>query len=76
MSLQRASFIVGALPMMQLVGQILGGYFGDVMNKRLMVVLAMMGHMVGLLMLTYAVNDLMIWAFVPLSSMPQTSSPT
>jgi len=66
MSLQRASFIVGALPMMQLVGQILGGYFGDVMNKRLMVVLAMMGHMVGLLILTYAVNDVMIWAFVPL----------
>lgn len=66
MSLQRASFIVGALPVMQLVGQILGGYFGDVMNKRLMTVAAMMGHMVGLLMLTYAVNDIMIWAFVPL----------
>jgi sugar phosphate permease len=66
MSLQRASFIVGALPMMQLVGQILGGYFGDVMNKRLMVMLAMVGHAAGLLVLTFAVNDLMIWAFVPL----------
>jgi len=66
MSLQRASFIVGALPLMQLVGQIMGGYFGDMMNKRVMVMLAMIGHAAGLLVLTFAVNHLMIWAFVPL----------
>ena len=66
MSLQKASFIVGALPMMQLLGHVLGGFYGDQMNKRAIVVVCMLGHMVGLLMLTYAVNDLMIWAFVPL----------
>lgn len=66
MTLQEASFIGGALPLMQMGGQLLGGYFGDRMNKRLLTSLAMFGHSAGLLVLTYAVNDLMIWAFVPL----------
>jgi sugar phosphate permease len=66
MSLQKASFIVGALPLMQFVGQVLGGFFGDQINKRAMIAVAMLGHAAGLLMLAYAVNDLMIWAFVPL----------
>lgn len=66
MTLQEASFIGGALPLMQMGGQLLGGYFGDRMNKRLLTSLAMFGHSAGLLVLTYAVNDLMIWLFVPL----------
>jgi len=66
MSLQKASFIVGALPMMQLAGQMLGGYYGDQVNKRAIVVVCMLGHATGLLMLTFAVNQAMIWAFVPL----------
>jgi sugar phosphate permease len=66
MTLQEASFIGGALPLMQMGGQFLGGYYGDRMNKRLLTSLAMFGHSAGLLVLTYAVNDLMIWAFVPL----------
>ncbi|MDA0350636.1 MAG: MFS transporter [Chloroflexi bacterium] len=65
MSLQRASFIVGALPVMQLVGQLAGGFYGDQLNKRAIVTLCMAGHMIGLLLLTYQVNTLMIWAFVP-----------
>jgi MFS family permease len=65
MTLQQASFVVGALPLMQLVGQLAGGFFGDMVNKRAIVTLCMVGHAVGLLLLTYHVNTLMIWAFVP-----------
>jgi len=65
MTLQQASFIVGALPIMQLVGQLAGGFFGDLVNKRAIVTLCMAGHAIGLLLLTYHVNTLMIWAFVP-----------
>jgi MFS family permease len=65
MTLQEASFIVGALPLMQLVGQLAGGFYGDTVNKRAIVTLCMAGHAIGLLLLTYEVNTLMIWAFVP-----------
>ena len=65
MSLQRASFIVGALPLMQMVGQLSGGFFGDLVNKRVIVMFCMLGHSIGLLLLTYHVNELMLWAFVP-----------
>jgi MFS family permease len=65
-SLQQASFVGGALPLMQLSGQILGGLFGDRFTKRYVVVVAMGGHMAGLLMLAFATNVLMVWAFVPL----------
>ena len=66
MTLQEASFIGGALPLMQMIGQFVGGYFGDRMNKRVLTTFAMLGHSAGLLVLTYAVNDAMIWLFVPL----------
>jgi MFS family permease len=66
MSLQKASFVVGALPLMQFAGQAFGGIYGDRINKRLIVFSALLGHATALLVLTYAVNDLMIWAFVPL----------
>ncbi len=66
MTLQEASFIGGALPLMQMIGQFAGGYFGDRMNKRVLTTIAMLGHSAGLLVLTYAVNDAMIWLFVPL----------
>ncbi|MEE8422392.1 MAG: MFS transporter, partial [Dehalococcoidia bacterium] len=64
-SLQQASFVGGALPLMQLTGQLLGGVFGDRINKRHLVVGAMGGHMVGLLLLAFATNVWMVWAFVP-----------
>ena len=66
MSLQKASFVVGALPVMVLVGNVLGGIFGDLLNKRMLVAGCLIGHAGGLLVLTYAANELMIWAFVPL----------
>jgi MFS family permease len=66
MSLQQASFVGGAMPLLQFVGQLSGGYFGDRVNKRLLASGAMLGHMAGLLLLTYATNRWMIWMFIPL----------
>lgn len=60
------SFVIGALPAMMGVGQLIGGYFGDVYDKRVIVTLAMLGHSSGLLVLAIATNALMIWAFVAL----------
>lgn len=63
--LQGASFVGGAMPLMQFVGQLGGGVLGDRMNKRILASGAMIGHMVGLLLLTYATSRWMIWLFVP-----------
>jgi len=65
-SLQKASIVGGAIPAFQVVGMFLGGQLGDRVNKRLIASIAMLGHMFGLLLLTFAVSDLMVWAFVPL----------
>lgn len=65
-TVQQASLIGGAVPFFQLVGMLLGGVLGDRMNKRLLASVAMLGHMTGLLLLTYASNLLMILAFIPL----------
>ena len=65
-TLQRASFIVAALPLVQLGGMFIGGWLGDRINKRLTACVAMVGHSVGLLLLAYANGAAMIWAFVVL----------
>jgi len=65
-SLQKASFVGGAIPLFQVFGMFVGGQLGDRVNKRLIASVAMLGHMLGLLFLTFAVSELMIWAFVPL----------
>lgn len=65
-TLQEASFVAGALPIFQLVGQLAGGYLGDKTSKRFLAAGAMIGHMVGLLLLAYATSGLMIWLFTPI----------
>jgi MFS family permease len=65
-SLQEASFVGGAIPLLQFVGQLAGGVLGDRVNKRLLASVAMLGHMTGLLLLTYATSRWMIWLFIPL----------
>ncbi|MEZ5375164.1 MAG: MFS transporter [Acidimicrobiales bacterium] len=65
-SLQRASFVAGSLPLVQIVGNLLGGVLGDRMNKRILASIAMLGHMVGLLLLAFATHRWMIWLFVPI----------
>lgn len=65
-SLQETSFVTSGLTVSQLLGMIAGGYLGDRWNKRLLASSAMVGHMVGLLILAYASSRLMVWLFVPL----------
>ncbi len=65
-TLQRASFVAGSLPLVQIVGNLLGGYLGDRMNKRILASAAMLGHMGGLLLLAFATHRWMIWLFVPM----------
>ncbi|MBM3140386.1 MAG: MFS transporter [Chloroflexi bacterium] len=65
-TVQQASFVGGALPLMQLVGHVSGGLLGDRVSKRAIIVACMIGHMLGLLLLAYAVSTWMVIAFVPL----------
>lgn len=54
------SFMTG----MQLLGLFMGGYLGDRFNKRLICVLCMIGHFIGLLAVTYATNIWWLAVFV------------
>lgn len=65
-SAQGAARTASVLPLVQLLGQFGGGFLGDRVSKQLLVVVAMVGHVAGLLLLAFAVNDWMIWSFIPL----------
>lgn len=65
-SAQHAASVAGVLPLVQLVGQVGGGVLGDRISKQLIVVVAMVGHVGGLLLLAFATTDAMVWAFIPL----------
>ncbi len=64
-SLTLAGFLGTALLMTQLVGQVAGGWLGDRYSKQRLVTLAMGGHLVGMVLFTFAAAPWMIWAFVP-----------
>ncbi|MDG2111528.1 MAG: MFS transporter [Actinomycetota bacterium] len=59
-----ASIVAGLLPLVQLVGMMLGGWLGDRVNKRLIASMAMLGHAFGMLVLAYATSVWMIAVFV------------
>ncbi len=63
---QRASGVIFGVTICQLFGMVAGGYLGDKVNKRWLASAAMLGHMIGLLLLAWAETRWMIWAFVPL----------
>ena len=65
-SAQRAALIAGAIPLFQVIGTALGGYLGDRINKRLIVVVAMCMHAAGLLLITWVDSAIAIGAFVML----------
>lgn len=65
-ALQEASYVGAGLTAFQLVGMLSGGFLGDRMSKRLLCGGAMLGHMTGLLLLTFAGGRWMIWLFVVL----------
>ncbi|MGF1599385.1 MAG: MFS transporter [Acidimicrobiales bacterium] len=64
-SLTGAGLLGTSLMLTQLVGQVAGGYFGDRMSKQRLVVGAMGGHVIGMVLFTFAVAPWMVWAFVP-----------
>lgn len=64
--LQEASYVGAGLTAFQLIGMLSGGFLGDRMSKRLLCGAAMLGHMGGLLLLTFAQARWMIWMFVVL----------
>ena len=65
-SLAQAGFVITLMTLSQAVGVLLGAARGDRWNKRLVAAGCMLAHMVGLLMLAYAVHPLMLGAFAVL----------
>ena len=65
-TLQGASFVLAGITIAQILGMLLGGILGDRFDKRWLCSIAMLGHVSGLLLLTYATSTTMIWAFVAL----------
>ncbi|MEM1230529.1 MAG: MFS transporter [Pseudomonadota bacterium] len=61
--LQRAAFVVSVLTVFQLIGQVVGGYLGDRFNKRLICSACMVGHAIGLLLLTWGSGSVAVFAF-------------
>jgi sugar phosphate permease len=62
-SLQQAAFVVGLLTVMQMVGQLSGGWIGDRVSKRAICAVCMVGHAVALLLLAFAHAFWMVLAF-------------
>jgi sugar phosphate permease len=65
-SLPQAAFVITLMTLAQAGGVLLGAAMGDRWNKRVVAALCMIAHMLGLLMLTYAVHPLMVGAFAVL----------
>lgn len=62
-TLAEASFAISLMTMGQGAGVLIGGAIGDKYEKRYLAAFCNLMHAAGLLMLTYAVNNLMIVAF-------------
>jgi sugar phosphate permease len=65
-SLAAAGGVVAFMTALQMVGQIAGGYLGDLLNKRMLCAICMLFHAGGLLMVAYAIAPLMVIAFAVL----------
>ncbi len=59
-----AGLVFSAMTGVQLIGLFLGGYLGDRFEKRMICVMCMLGHFIGLLAVTYAENLWWILVFV------------
>jgi len=62
-TIEAAALVIALQTVAQLGGVGIGAWIGDRLNKRLMSAACMVGHMAGLLFLTYAVNMAMIIAY-------------
>lgn len=64
LSLGEAAAAITLMTGMMVIGQVaIGGFVGDRANKRALIVVAMLGHTVGLLLLAFAESMLMVAAF-------------
>ena len=63
-SLTIAGGVVAFMTACHICGQLIGGYFGDRLNKRLICAGCLLVHAVGLLLIAYAANVVMVIAFV------------
>lgn len=64
-----AGWIIALMTAVQLVGQVGGGFLGDRLNKRMLLVICMIGHVVALLLVTYAASLWMILVFAVLNGL-------
>jgi MFS family permease len=62
-TIPQASFVITLMTLSQGVGVVLGGLVGDRWDKRYIAAGCMVAHMIGLLLLTYAVNFTMLAVF-------------
>ncbi len=65
-SVAKGALMVTVLTAMTMIGQVGGGFLGDRLDKRLLVVACMLGHAVALLLLAYAAALWMVVAFAVL----------
>jgi MFS family permease len=61
--LEKAGLMISVLMVFTIIGQTVGGYLGDKIDKRLFLVFTMLGHSSGLLVLTFATNDFHVVMF-------------
>ncbi len=62
-TLTQASGFVALMTLMQMVGQVSGGFLGDRFDKRVIATTCMVVHAAALLLLAFATNPLMVVAF-------------
>jgi OFA family oxalate/formate antiporter-like MFS transporter len=68
-SLAVASLVVTAINGAQIGGTLLGGVIGDKYDKRLIAFFCMAGHALGLVLVAFAFNAMMVFAFAMLHGM-------
>ena len=68
-SVTQAAFFIMVLTFGQVIGVTLSATIGDRFEKRLLAALCMLGHMLGLLLLTYATHPAQVVAFAILHGM-------
>jgi sugar phosphate permease len=62
-TLEQGSFVIGLLTVMQMAGQLVGGWLGDRTSKRTIAAACMMGHAAAMLLLAFASAFWMVIAF-------------
>ncbi len=68
-SLAQAAAVMTLMTVMNLVGRVGGGYFGDRVSSRLVITACMLGHAAALLFLTFAQGLWMVIAFAVLNGL-------